>query len=76
MDSTSNAVKQKATTNAEYKAEAERLSREMDRMFEEMDETRAASKRLQAEMKVIAARTDKRLAELQKLVDSLSGIAQ
>ena len=71
----SNVLKRPASTNAEYKAEAERLSHEMDLLFEKMDSSRAESERIKVETKVISDRIDKRLDELEKFVQSLSSAA-
>ena len=71
----SNVLKRQAPTNAEYKAEAERLSREMDLLFEKMEMTHAESERLKKECDVIGAHTDKILTELEQMVKSFSAAA-
>jgi hypothetical protein len=68
----SDVIKRPAKTDAEYKAEVERLMQEMDLLFEQMDKDRAESEKLKAESKVIEARSKTKLAELEKLVKSLS----
>ncbi len=71
----SNVLKRPAPTNSEYKAEAERLSHEMDLLFEKMDRTHAESDRLKRKCDVIGAHTDRILTELEQIVKSFPAAA-